>query len=95
MNQSLRHIRTIRLSHGGLTETSMDVRLIIKEALQANATVVALAHNHPSGNLKPSREDDTLTRKVADACALMRIHLLDHLIITEAAYYSYREEGKL
>ena len=95
MNQSLKHIRTIRLSHGGLTETSMDVRLIIKEALQANATVVALAHNHPSGNLKPSREDDTLTRKVADACALMRIHLLDHLIITEAAYYSYREEGKL
>lgn len=95
MNQSLKHIRTIRLSHGGLTETAVDVRIIIKEALQANATVIALAHNHPSGNTKPSREDDNITRKVADACNTMRIHLLDHLIVTDGGYYSYREEGRL
>ncbi len=95
MNQSFKHIRTVRMSHGGLTETAVDVRLIIKEALQANATVIALAHNHPSGSVRPSREDDAVTKKVADACALMRIHFLDHLILADGDYYSYREEGKI
>ncbi len=95
MNQSFKHIRTVRMSHGGLTETAVDVRLIIKEALQANATVIALAHNHPSGNVRPSREDDAVTKKVADACGLMRIHFLDHLILTDGDYFSYREEGRI
>lgn len=95
MNHSFKHIRTVKLSHGGLTETAVDVRLIIKEALLYNATVVALAHNHPSGNVRPSRDDDALTKKVADACAMMRIYFLDHLVITDGEYYSYREAGKL
>jgi DNA repair protein RadC len=69
--------------------------MIMKEALQANSTVIALAHNHPSGSVRPSREDDMITKKVADACATMRIHLLDHLILTDGEYYSYREEGKI
>lgn len=95
MNQSCKHIKTIRLSHGGFTETAVDVRVIIREAVTNNATVVAIAHNHPSGNLNPSREDDRLTQSVKDACKLMRIHLLDHLIITDGDYYSYRENGKI
>ena len=85
----------MRLSHGGITETAVDVRLIMKEALLNNATVIAVAHNHPSGNVRPSRDDDMLTRKIREACQTMRIHFLDHVIITDGNYYSYREQGKL
>ncbi len=95
MNQAYREIKTMRLSHGGITETAVDVRLIMKEALLNNATVVALAHNHPSGNTSPSPDDNALTRKVAEACGTMRIHFLDHVIITDGNYYSFREQGKL
>ena len=85
----------IRLSQGGMTETAVDVRLIVKQAILSNATVVVLAHNHPSGNPRPSRDDDRLTTQVADALRLMRMHLADHLVITDGDYYSYRENGKL
>lgn len=95
MNQNCRLIKAERLSHGGITETAVDVRLIVKNALLSNATVVALCHNHPSGNAHPSGDDDRLTRRVKDACALMRLHLLDHLIVTDGRYYSYCEEGRL
>ena len=95
MNHAFKHISTVRVSHGGLTETAVDVRLIMKEALQAGATIIALAHNHPSGNVRPSRQDDTLTQQVKDACRIMRIHLADHLIVTDGNYYSYQEAGKL
>lgn len=95
MNQAYREIKTMRLSHGGITETAVDVRLVMKEALLNNATVIAIAHNHPSGNARPSRDDDMLTRKIGEACQTMRIHFLDHVIITDGNYYSYREQGKL
>ena len=95
MNQKYKHLKTLRLSHGGITETSVDVRLIIREAVMVNATVIALAHNHPSGNRKPSGNDDLITRQVKEACKIMRLHFLDHLIITDEGYYSYQEEGKL
>ncbi len=95
MNQAYKEIKTVRLSHGGITETAVDVRLIMKEALLSNATVVALAHNHPSGNTTPSKDDDALTRKISEACRTMRLHFLDHVIITDGNYYSYREQGKL
>lgn len=95
MNHSFKLLKTMRLSHGGLTETAIDVRLVIKEALLNNATVVAIAHNHPSGNIAPSRDDDRITDAVKKACQLMRLHFLDHLIITDGAYYSYREMGKI
>ena len=64
MNNNYKHIKTVRLSHGGITETAVDVRLIIKEAVLCNATVVALAHNHPSGNINPSGYDDQITKQV-------------------------------
>lgn len=95
LNQRFRLIKTRLISRGGITETAVDVRLILREALLANATVVALCHNHPSGNAKPSRDDDHLTDCVKKACDLMRIHLLDHVIITDGQYYSYHEHGKL
>lgn len=95
MNQAYKELKTMRLSHGGITETAVDVRLIMKEALLSNATVVALAHNHPSGNISPSKDDDMLTRKIAEACRTMRLHFLDHVIITDGDYYSYREQGKI
>ena len=95
MNQSFKHIRTVRLSHGGLTETAVDVRVVLKEALFANATVVALAHNHPSGNVTPSKGDDRVTKMLADACNMMRLYFLDHIVLTDGNYYSYRDNGKL
>ena len=95
MNQNYRLIKEERLSHGGITETLVDVRVIVKEALLNNATIVALCHNHPSNNARPSKEDDRLTERVKKACELMRIYLLDHVIVIESNYYSYREKGRL
>lgn len=95
MNHNFRHIATIKIARGGITETAVDVRLILREALIAGATVVALCHNHPSGNAKPSRNDDRLTESVKTACETVRIHLADHVIVTDGQYYSYAEHGKI
>ena len=95
MNQNFKLIRAVRISHGGLTETAVDIRVIMKEAILANATVMAVCHNHPSGNTRPSRQDDQLTERIRKACDTMRVYFLDHVIITDGAYYSYREQGRL
>lgn len=95
MNQNYKLIKAERISHGGITETAVDVRIIIREALLHNATVVAFCHNHPSNNLRPSNDDNRLTQRMKSACDTMRLYFLDHLIITDGAYYSYHEEGKL
>ena len=92
MNKVIDHVL---IGTGGLTATVVDVRLIIREALLKRATAIAVCHNHPSGNLKPSREDDTLTANLAGACKVMNIRMLDHIIITDKAYYSYNDEGRL
>ena len=94
MNQHYRLIKKLRISHGGITETAVDIRIIIKEAVLANATILAVCHNHPSGNLSPSSQDDHLTKDIKRACELMHIHFLDHVIITDGQYYSYHEQGK-
>lgn len=95
MNQNFRLIKAVRISHGGISETAVDVRIILKEALLCNATVVALCHNHPSNNATPSGDDNRITQRLQQACDTMRIYMLDHLIITDGAYYSYMEKGKL
>ena len=95
MNHSFKPIKLKKISSGGLTETAFDVRIILKEALLNESTVIAVAHNHPSGNLRPSAEDDRVTYKLKQACNTMRIHLLDHIIVTDSGYYSYSEEGKI
>ena len=95
LNQAFRLIREVRISHGGITETAVDIRIIMKEALLSGATVLAVCHNHPSGNTQPSPRDDQLTQQIKKACDLMRLHFLDHVIITDGRYYSYNEEGRL
>lgn len=95
LNQHYRLIKQVRISHGGITETAVDIRIIIREAVLANATILAVCHNHPSGNIKPSTYDDQLTQTIKRACAIMRIHFLDHVIVTDGQYYSYHEQGKV
>ena len=91
LNQSNRVIRKERLSAGGLTGTLVDVRLIMKAALLCNATGMIIAHNHPSGNEKPSGEDNRITEQVKKAAELLNIRLIDHVIITSNTYYSYMD----
>ena len=94
LNQHYRLIKKVRISHGGITETAVDIRIIIREAVLANCTILAVCHNHPSGNLTPSRADDELTTSIRRACELMRIYFMDHVIVTDGLYYSFRESGK-
>ena len=94
MNQHHRLIKPVRISHGGITETSVDIRIIMREAILANTTILAACHNHPSGNLHPSKYDEELTRSIKRACELMRIHFMDHVIVTDGNYYSFHEQGK-
>ena len=95
INQNFRLIKAECISVGGITEVSVDVRIIMREALLNNAPLVALAHNHPSGSIHPSRVDDMLTQSVKKACETLRISLIDHVIVTDGAYYSFAESGKL
>lgn len=95
MNQNFRLIKSIRLSQGGISEVSVDIRIILKEAILNNATVIAFCHNHPSGNTRPSMVDDKLTQSLKKACECMRIHFLDHVIVCDGQYYSYHEMGRL
>ena len=95
MNQNHRLIKKIRISHGGITEVSVDIRIIMREALVANATILAVCHNHPSGSLRPSEQDNLLTTQLQQACNTMRIRFLDHVIVTDGAYFSYHESGRI
>lgn len=92
MNRVLDHVL---IGTGGLTATLVDIRLVMREALMKRATTIALCHNHPSGNTKPSRDDDKLTENLSQACKVMNIRLLDHIIVTDGAYYSYNDEARL
>lgn len=95
MNQRFHLVKAVRLLHGGLSETAVDVRIVMREAILAGATVLTLCHNHPSGNCRPSGDDDRLTQKIRKACETMRIYMADHIIVTDGCYYSYAEEGRL
>ena len=95
MNQNFKLLKHVKLSVGGITDTSVDVRRIMREAVMCNATIVALAHNHPSGSPYPSKDDDRLTTQIHQACEEMRLFFMDHVIITDGAFYSYHDNGKL
>lgn len=95
MNQNFKLLKHVKLSVGGITDTSVDVRRIMREAVMCNATIVALAHNHPSGSPNPSKNDDRLTTQIHKACEVMRLFFMDHVIITDGAFYSYHDKGKL
>lgn len=95
LNNSNKVIHRYNLSKGGITATMVDVRLLFKKALSHSATSIILAHNHPSGTLKPSQADKQLTEKVKKAGEILDIKVLDHLIITEKSYFSFADEGLL
>ena len=95
LNQASKLIDKVRISTGGLNATAVDVRCILREALLKRATAFALCHNHPSGNIRPSREDDLLTQEVNRAAECMNIRFVDHVILTDGAFYSYADEGRI
>jgi DNA repair protein RadC len=83
------------ISRGGITATVADPRVILKKALEVNATSIVLCHNHPSGSLKPSRADETLTAKIKEAALLLEIAVIDHIIVSEEGYFSFSDSGML
>ena len=95
LNQANQILGYTLISEGGITETCADVRLIMQAALLTNSVALILAHNHPSGNLKPSPEDIILTKQVREASNFMRIKILDHIILSDTEYYSFADEGML
>ena len=95
LNQASKIIDKVKISAGGLSATAVDVRCILREALLKRASAIVLCHNHPSGNIRPSKEDDLLTKHVAQASGCMDIRLVDHIILTDGAFYSYADEGRI
>ncbi|MGL5272856.1 MAG: RadC family protein [Phocaeicola sp.] len=95
LNQASKVIDRVKVGSGGLSSTAVDIRCILREALLKRSTTLALCHNHPSGNITPSREDDRLTEQLNQAAKLMNIRLIDHLIWTDGKYYSYADEGRI
>lgn len=83
------------ISRGGITGTIADPRIILKKALEEDATSIVLCHNHPSGNLHPSRADEELTRKIKEAASYFDIKVIDHIIVSEDGFYSFADEGRL
>lgn len=95
MNMSSRIVKMKRISVGGISQTIVDIRIVLKETLLCNAVAIAICHNHPSGNVRPSLADDQLTEKLSNACKTMDIRLLDHVIVADDSYYSYSDEGRM
>ena len=95
LNQSNRIVGKSRLSAGGINQSVVDVRILFKTALENLATGVVIAHNHPSGNLKPSQEDLKITKQISEAGKILNIQMLDHLIITQNSYLSFADENLL
>ncbi len=95
INRSEKVIQQTIISRGGTGETSADLRIIMKTAINALCSGIILCHNHPSGNMKPSLQDDRLTKRLEEAAGLMDIRLLDHIIICDKSYYSYADEGRI
>ncbi|MBT8299633.1 MAG: DNA repair protein RadC [Maribacter sp.] len=95
LNNSNRVMHTAQLSKGGITGTLVDVRLVMKQALELGTVALILAHNHPSGGLKPSEADRLITEKLKKAAVALDIKVLDHLIITQKDYFSFADENIL
>lgn len=95
LNTAARVIKKVRVSVGGISQTAVDVRLIMRILVEASATQFAVVHNHPSGNKRPSREDENVTERLKKAGTLFDIHMMDHIIIAGDTYYSFADEGRL
>ena len=95
LNNSLKRIDDIRINEGATNFTVVEIKKIIKAMIDSGANNVVLFHNHPSGQLNPSAQDDSLTRKIVEAAKLFDFRVLDHLIITDTGYYSYADNSRL
>jgi len=95
LNNANKVLAKLNLSKGGITATLVDVRLLLKRALELNSTGLILCHNHPSGTLRASEADCKLTEKVKVSAKLMDIQLLDHIIVTDQSYFSFADEGRI
>lgn len=95
LNRANRIIHFEIVSEGGITGTVADPRIILKKALENNATGIILCHNHPSGNLKPSHADEMLTKKIKNAASFLDILVTDHIIVSHEGYFSFADEGML
>jgi DNA repair protein RadC len=96
LNQANKPLGIYKASTGGITGTMADIRLIMVAALKSLATGIIISHNHPSGNTMPSEQDFALTKQIKDACKIMSITLLDHVIVTaDHTFYSFANEGTL
>lgn len=95
MNQSAKVIGKVRISMGGIDQTAVDVRNILREAILNHATQIAVVHNHPSGNVNPSQADKSLTQRINKASEMLSIRLTDHVVIADGVYYSFHDQGLL
>lgn len=95
LNRSNRVVNKIKISQGGISGTVIDVRLILKKAIENDTSSIILCHNHPSGNLEPSESDKKITLKLQKAGQLMDIQVIDHVIISDNNYFSFADEGLL
>lgn len=95
MTQAHRVKQRYRVSSGGTVATVVDVKMVMKRALELSAAAMILVHNHPSGNTQPSPQDDNLTRRLQTAAEYFDMHVLDHVVIGGASYYSYADNGRL
>lgn len=93
MNQASRIIKKVQISVGAIDQTTADIRLIIRVLLDAGATQFAAVHNHPSGNTKPSREDERLTNNLKKAAEIFDIRMIDHVIVSDNTFFSFSDEG--
>ncbi|MCR5574688.1 MAG: DNA repair protein RadC [Bacteroidaceae bacterium] len=93
MNQAAKVIDKVRISQGGIDQTAVDIRTIMREAILHQATQIAVVHNHPSGNVKPSQADKTLTNAIRKAADIMNIRLTDHVIVTDGQYFSFHDQA--
>lgn len=95
LNRANKIIEQVKISQGGVSGTVVDARIILKHAIERLASSVALCHNHPSGNIKPSNEDITITHKLKTVFETVDIDLIDHVIVSGNSYYSFADEGIL
>ncbi len=95
LNRSNTVITKFKISQGGISGTVIDIRLILKPAIDNLASSIILCHNHPSGNTLPSTADENITKKIFDSADIMDIKVIDHIIVTDKSYFSFADEGKM
>lgn len=95
LNNQMKLNKVYQISEGGMTEAIVDVRQVMKKAIISDTVNIVLVHNHPSGNVTPSKMDNMLTEKMATAARTLNMRLVDHVIVTDGDYYSYAEQGRI